>query len=445
MLVANVGLRGVDVVAEVYEHLEAAAESFFDRGVDSRGKLLKDVSTRGCLHVTRNEMAVVDLNQQTWVQAIGTSGLDASVALFIVSSELCAAGVVHVNSVDAAIWAAPKLARAVGESKSSPKSSSEDSSDAPFEPSQTACSATRRKASGPLLEAYIVGGFKDPEGRCEDIIRAMIHGLSESEHRIRLQLVCAGLVNDSQHNGNEEDRRGPQCALVTACVIYVRRSKSGVAGPQIRFEAVPVPGFQDRGPAFVLRCLRTMLGERKLAEELLENNAELKRARPQKRQRMLGKALVVQAFSRDTGQFLVPQFRFTQLDRQTMAILLHMAERHPQDFLMAIEAGHIAPANQLRVVADACEVLRLLLRHPQISPFFPGNNIPLVFEMSPKINTWVPSSVVMPSNGPEISLGGTVGAKKNKKQIYQKVSTRDRDTDMTDRHHPHRCVWQATC
>jgi len=301
MLVCGLGLRGLSLLDELVAEQTPLVEGFLNRGVLPNGSLRGNVPAKGSFHLCPKEFAVLDFAQaeQLEIENIGTSRLDASLALLFVCREKQCIALAHIVDKDAVRKVVKKLLEEVLRAKTR----------SVIQQAQNAS----RKRRAMVIDVSIVGGFQDPEGVTNDLLEELLLGLKETIHlQFRIDSYCAGVLNDSSHNGNEEDKRGPRGALVTAICINLKDLVEDME------DAIfPVPGFNDRGPGLAIRLLRNVfLSQREVVFKVFVN-----------------------------GKFVIEKMEFDVPDQQICAILLHLAASSPEKFLNMVLLRHVAQCN----------------------------------------------------------------------------------------------------
>eukprot|EP00516_Mucochytrium_quahogii_P007710 CAMPEP_0203755582 /NCGR_PEP_ID=MMETSP0098-20131031/9005_1 /ASSEMBLY_ACC=CAM_ASM_000208 /TAXON_ID=96639 /ORGANISM=" , Strain NY0313808BC1" /LENGTH=370 /DNA_ID=CAMNT_0050647109 /DNA_START=31 /DNA_END=1140 /DNA_ORIENTATION=- len=349
-MIDNIGVRGIDLISEMYEQQAIHVEEFFETAA-------VDVpDDKRAVHLVREEYAVIDI-EKTKFEVIGTSGLDFSVAVFLVASFTNRIGLVH--------FARDKMVtHGMGSLISVLLENYEADSDG------VAAGAGARRRVGPVIEAHIVGGFQDPGNVCEGIVRQVLDVMMGSEARFVIKLGCTGLLNDSSHNGNEEDMNGPRCALFTSFCMDFKRNNGG----NLNTKLSPVGTFEDRGPGLTLRQTRlfnipdesTVLPTTTVTDE---NN------------------FLWNAFCTDSDRFMIEPFVFDVLDRQSLGILLHLTHANTDELIEFISEPKVSHHNFQVFIQDLAQVFRFLLKQPSPEQIFKKR--PLYFSIGKGGKKWV--------------------------------------------------------
>eukprot|EP00515_Schizochytrium_aggregatum_P009053 CAMPEP_0202079008 /NCGR_PEP_ID=MMETSP0964-20121228/6246_1 /ASSEMBLY_ACC=CAM_ASM_000500 /TAXON_ID=4773 /ORGANISM="Schizochytrium aggregatum, Strain ATCC28209" /LENGTH=449 /DNA_ID=CAMNT_0048646333 /DNA_START=95 /DNA_END=1442 /DNA_ORIENTATION=+ len=354
----NPGLRGLDPLAEVYELLAPHAEEFFDVAPERPAR--QAASPAAVVHVMLpGEAAVVE--PRRWpVRYLGTSGAEQSVAVLLYcqhSGRAACANFAEPAEVE------PTLRHLADQTIMLSDFAVRNGASKlygylPRPNEATVHVPNARRRSGPVLDANIVGGYRDAGGRSEAVIRRVLEVMMSLGHRFNIRMACAGLLNDSQHNGNEEDKRGPHSALISACAL---RFEAGDF-PVLECKLVPVAEFLDAGPAVELRLCRNLSPK--------------------------PKAAFVEVYDLATGHYCVPPFELPTLDHQTIAVLLSWSDSDPDRFLEATILFATPPSQRKRFLALGRKMLCYLLEQTfpaSIHPFLSGT---LCFECG--ADGWTP-------------------------------------------------------
>jgi hypothetical protein len=365
-MLENLGLRGHDVLLEAYEHLAADVERWFEEDAVSVG------AVPAVVVVPPHELACA-CPPRSGVRLVGASLLDRAVAVLLSSPDT---GRVGCCTLVKAAGADQVLAALVADVLEQERAGVEPAS---FGGSCTLTDGKRQRG-GRVLDAFVVGGYCDAEGVCEATLRAALNALRELEARFSVRLFCAGRLNDSHVNGNEEDRAGPRCAMVTAAALEVLLPAPGAgAGRPFECRAVALTGA-PAGPAPELRLCRSLLRRYRPADDRgdvwLDPVASSLTRVWSEAQAPAGKAQA-------QGVFLVEPFELDAPDKQTTALLLHLAAADEDQFLELLGAKHVQ-ASRPMLVQSLCRALRCLCdlragRGPSAASETLFANGPLVF------------------------------------------------------------------
>jgi hypothetical protein len=336
----NLGLRGHDVLTEAYEHLAADVERWFEEESVSVG------AAPAVVVLPPHELACV-CPQRSGVRLVGASLLDRAVAVLLSSPDT---GRVGCCTLVKAAGVEQVLAALVADVLEQERAGVEPAS---FGGSWTLTDGKRQRG-GRVLDAFVVGGYCDAEGVCEATLRAALNALRELEARFNVRLFCAGRLNDSHANGNEEDREGPRCAMVTAAALEVLLPGAGaVAGSGRPFECRPVALAGAPGePAPELRLCRSFLRRCRPADESGEVWLDPVAS---SLTRVWSETLAAPAKAQ--GVFVIEPFELEAPDKQTTALLLHLAAADEDHFLELLGAKHLQ-ASRAMLVQSLCRALR---------------------------------------------------------------------------------------
>lgn len=401
-MIENACVRGIDVLDELNEYMSSMVEDLFENEAASveaalgKGKL--------CVHVAPpHEYAVVE-PQRFSVDAIGTSGMNETVAVFFASTQTGRVGCTQLCSeaiVPAALSLVVSQVAIVSEFAMSNGANRLNGYESA--PSSSACgnsahTSSKRSRGGPILDVFIVGGFEDKQGTCERIIRCLLNQLMKMDYRFSIKVLCAGLLNDSHHNGNEEDKEKVQGPLIHSCVL-----KLDVEENRMIYRLIPVVEFEPkfRGPALPLRHCRTFCTKTNAGNQ----SCELVR-------------FLTSTYCLDSGCFQVQPFKIDCLDRQSISVLIHMAKSDPVKFCRLVSPLGIPNAEREVFVSSAVEMLRYMDHNGQKwERFFEDGKHPLYFAQDKDSkHIWTPCNA-------------------KKRRLLEVPAFRDRKID-----HPHEAV-----